>query len=370
MEVLEGGMTNKWMTMFCKDEKNIVATEIVPKTKQMTESPSLNWALGGGFYRGYTTVLYGPEGGGKSLTTMIAVAALHQSDPEAIAFLVSTEMREIPKDRLRVLGVDPDRLIVRNANTLHDVFDWISSLDSSFTNSDGSKGGPGLAYALAEGAPVKALLVDSIKGIQGPREQDAVSVEKEIMGDLSKFLNPALRKVLPVIRQYDLMTIFVQQVNMNMNQDEVKYYNKKYTIPSGQSLKHFAETMALIERVEKKDSKLFSEEMKGVRKLPIQEGHTIRVRVDKANLDRPFRDAEYRIHYGKGVVDTGIEVALLSTGLNVIYHPIAEKSGKPNKMMWQFGDQKWKGFDNLCNALDESPELQRKVMAAVYDLDK
>jgi RecA/RadA recombinase len=322
-------MTSKWMSMFCKDEKNIIATDVVPKTKLMTDSPSLNWALGGGFYCGYTTVLYGSESSGKSLTSMIAVAALHRSDPEAIACLVSTEMREEPKDRLKNLGIDPERLFIRNANTLHDVFDWVASLDSNFTNSDGTRGGAGLAYALEQGAPIKALLIDSIKGIQGPREQDAISAEKEIMGDLSRFLNPALRKILPVIRKYNLMTIFVQQVNMNMNQDEVKYYNKKYTIPSGQSLKHYAETMALIERVEKK--KIFNDEMKGVRKLPIQEGHTIRVKVDKANLDKPFREAEYRIHYSKGVVDQGIEIALLATGLGVIYHPITEKSGKPNK---------------------------------------
>lgn len=370
MEVLEGGMTNKWMSMFCKDEANIMAENVIPKSKVMTASPSLNWAFNGGFYQGFTTTLYGPEGSGKSLTSMLAIAAIHQADPEAIAVLESTEMRPPPPERLRVLGIDPSRLLIRQKNTLHDVFDWIESTDSSFINSDGTKGGPGLQYALSEGANIKALVVDSIKGIVGPREQDAKSSEKEIMGDLSRFLNPALRRVLPIIREYSLMTIFVQQVNMNMNQDEVKYQNKKYTIPSGQSLKHYSENMALIERVTTKDSKIFNEEMKGVRKLPIQDGHTIRVKVDKANLDKPFREAEFRIHYGKGVVDQGIEIALLATGLGVIYHPIAEKSGKPNKMMWQYGDQKWKGFDNLCSTLEEAPELQREVMASVYDLDK
>jgi len=370
MEILEGGMTNKWMSMFTKDESNIVAEDVIPRTKIMTASPSLNWAMNGGFYRGFTICLYGPEGSGKSLTSLIAIAALHQSDPEAIAVLISTEMRPPTPERLRVLGIDPGRLIIRQKNTLHDVFDWIESGDSIFTNSDGSKKGSGLRYVLEQGAPIKALAIDSIKGIVGPREQDSKSSEKEIMGDLSRFLNPALRRVLPVIRQYELMTIFVQQVNINMNADEVKYQNKKYVIPSGQSLKHFCENMALIERVNAKDSKIFSEEMKGVRKLPVQEGHTIRIKVDKANLDKPFREAEYRIHYGKGVVDQGIEVALLATGLGVIFHPIAKSSGKPNKMMWQFGDQNWKGFDNLCHDLDEKPELQREIMAAVYDLDK
>lgn len=367
MEVVEMSKeTKKWMTMFSKDEKNMVASAVAPKTKIFTPSPSLNWALSGGFYRGYTTCLYGPEGSGKSLISMLAIGALHQSDPEALACLITTEMRPPAPDRLTTLGIDPDRLIIRQANTLHDVFDYIESKDSSFTNSDGTKGAPGLAYALMEGAPIRGLVVDSIKGIQGPKEQDSSTSEKDIMGDLSKYLNPALRKALPIIRKYDLLSIFVQQVNMNMNPDEVKYQNKKYTIPSGQALKHFCEVMALVERVENKASKIFSTDTKSIRELPVQEGHTIRVKVEKANLDSPFREAEFRIHYKKGVVQTGLEVAQLASNIGVIYHPISESSGKENNSMWAFADHKWKGFDNMVADLEERPELQREIMAAVY----
>lgn len=360
--------TNKWMSMFCKDEKNIIASETLPRERVITKSPSLNWALNGGFCKGYTTVLYGPEGSGKSLTSMLAVAALHQSDPEALAMLISTEMREVSPNRLRILGVDPERLIIRHANTVHDVFDYIASMDVTFKNSDGSKSGAGLSYALHEGAPIQGLIIDSIKGIRGPKEQDAKSSEDTIMGDLSKYLNGSLRLILPIIRKYNLMTIFVQQVNMNMNPDEVKYQNKKWTIPSGQALKHFAETMALIEQVTKKDSKIFDEELKSIRQLPVQQGHTIRVRVDKANLDRPFREAEFQIHYDKGVVNTALEVAMLATNLGVVRHPLTDK-GTENRLMWEYKDQKWKGINGVIDALESSPELQREVMADVITMD-
>lgn len=365
--------TNKWMSMMLKDEKNLQATMVRSRDRVFTPSPSLNWALGGGFYKGYTTCLYGPEGSGKSLVSMMALGALMQSDPEAIAVLVSTEMRSPTPDRLRKLGIDPDRLLIREANTLHDVFDWIASQDERFVNSDGSKGSPGLRYMLEQGAPIKGLIIDSVKGIMGPKEQGIDTVEKEFMGDLSKFLNPSLKAILPVIRQFDLMTILVQQVNMNMNPDEVKYQNKKWTVPSGQSLKHFCETMALVERVESKDSKIFDDTMQSIRELPVQRGHTVRVRVEKANLDAPFREAEFQVDYFKGIVNTGLEVAKLSANLNIIKHPINEK-GAPILAQWTFKDgdidKKWIGFANAVKDIEENPEFQRALMARIYELDK
>lgn len=368
-------MANKWMTAFLKDEKNKLGSLVVPKGRVLTPSPSLNWALSGGFYKGYATCLYGPEGGGKSLTTMAAIGSLMQADPEAMAVLISTEMRAPTPDRVAKLGVDPDRLMIREANTLHDVFDWIASMDDKFTNSDGTKGSPGLAYMLADGAPIKALIIDSIKGIRGPKEQNLETVEKEYMGDLSKFLNPSLKVILEIIRKHNLMTIFVQQVNMNLNPDEVKYQNKKWVIPNGQSLKHFCETMALVERVESKDSKIFDDSMKSIREIAVQNGHTVRVRVEKANLDSPFREAEFQVDYRKGIVNIPMEVANLAANLGVISHPVNAETGKPIASQWVFEGQngiskKWIGFANAVTEIESNPELQAAIMTKINGMDK
>jgi len=365
-------MSNPWIGLMMQDEKNMIAEQVSPKVKLPTASPSKNWAMSGGTYCGYTTCYYGPEGSGKSLASMIDVAALHKADPEAIAMLISTEFRSPAPEKLRALGVDPARLWVRQANTLHDVFDWVSSKDSVFKNSDGTDGAPGMLYMLMGDksrklppANIKALIVDSIKDIQGPREQAAISSEANVMGDLSKFLNPALRQILPVIRDYDLMTIFIQQVNMNMDADEVKYQNKKWIIPSGQSLKHFCETMALVERVTSKDSKIFSKEMESVRELPVQEGHTIRLKVEKANLDSPFREAEFQIHYKKGVVNVGLEVAKLAFGLGIVRHPMNDK-GKPINTQYEYKDKKWIGYDNMVNEFEANVEMMNDIMVECY----
>jgi RecA/RadA recombinase len=378
-----------YMAMFQKDERNLKGSEVVSKGRVMTPSPSLDWATNGGFYRGYTVCLYGPEGSGKSFLSMVALGSLMKFDPEAMGVTISTEFRAPTPSRVAKLGVDGNRHMIREANTVHDVFDWICSDDSNFENSDGTKGAPGLLYMLKEGAPIKALIIDSIKGIAGPKELKSESSEKDIMGDLSKYLNPSLRSILPVIRKYNLMTIFVQQVNENMNPDEVKYQGIRWKVPSGQALKHFCENMILVEKVIGKETKLFSDSMNQSREIPVQEGHSIRVRVDKANLDAPFREAEFQIKYNKGMVNSGLEVAKLATGVGVIYHPLSatvnKKTGQrePNNQLWavMLDDKEvvWEaltktdtapgksGYDVMVDDLEAKPELQRKIMAAVHE---
>jgi recombination protein RecA len=360
---------NKWLTMMMKDEKNLIGSLVKARERVLTASPSLNWALSGGFYKGYASCVYGPEGAGKSLVSMMAIGALQKADPEAIAVVITTEMRAPTPERLLQLGVDPSRTLFRMVNTLHDVFDWITSTDEKFVNSDGTKGGPGMSFMIEQGAPIKALVIDSIKGIRGPKEQNIDTVEKDFMGDLSKFLNPSLKSILEVIRKNDIMTIFVQQVNMNMDADEVKYQGKKYLIPSGQSLKHFCESMMLVTRVESKDSKMFDETMHSIRDLPVQRGHTVRVKVEKDNLNAPFREAEFQIDYSQGVVNTGLEIAKLAVGLNVISHPLNDK-GAPIAAQWLFGTKKWIGFANAVKEIEADLGLQDAIMDAIDDYNK
>ncbi len=388
------------MEMFQEDEKNIIGSEVSARTKIALDSPGINWAMGGGFYQGYTVCLYGPEQGGKSFLSMCGLGALHRFDPDAIGVTISSEFRPPVPERAAKLGVDPKRHMIRQANTIHDIFDWIVSRDPKFKSSDGKTGGPGLLYMLEQGAPIKYLGIDSIKGIRGPKEVKATSMsstnqigsqgakggaEKMDMGDLSRFLNPALREILPVIRQYNIMTVFVQQVNENMNADEVEYQGIKWKIPCGQALKHFCEHMVLVERINNKDSKIFSDQMilngspKASSEVSIQEGHTIRATVSKANLDSPFRTAEFQVKYNTGIVNQGLEVAKLATGTGAVYHPFSEQTKKEiankeppkvNNAWWAAvldgQEVKWNGFDNLVEDLNAKPELQRALMAEVY----
>lgn len=363
------GKMAKYMSMFENDEKNLICESVKAKEKVMTASPSLNWALNGGFYKGYTTMLVGPDGGGKSLISMLAAGALMQSDPEAFVYLISTEFRAPTPERAATLGVDPKRLIIREVNNASDVFDWIVCEEENFTNSDKTKS-KGFKWLLKDGAPIKGLIIDSIKGIITARESNLEKVTEDNFSDLSRILNISLRRVLSTLRDFNIMTILIQQVNANMDQNEVKYGNK-FLIPSGWALKHFVESYAFVERVDSKESKLLDDEAKSLvgKDKFVQVGQTVRVTMKKANMDRPAREAEFRINYSKGIVDIGLEVVELATKLGVIKHPINPQTGKEIASQYVFGDKKWIGIDNIVEEAENDSMLRRDLMNAIYSLN-
>lgn len=358
---------NKWIDMFMKDEKATVGSMVEAKERCVTASPSLNWSLGGGFYYGHSTCLYGPEGSGKSLIAQMTIGALHRSDPKALAVVNTSEFRAPTPERQKLLGIDPARIVFRKCNTIHDIFDWMTCKDSEFVNTDGTKGAPGMLYMLGEGAPIRAVITDSIKGIRGPRESVLGSLEDDYMMDLSKVLNPCFRAITEPIDKYNLLSVFVQQVNENNNADEVKYQGIKWKVPCGQALKHFCVSMALVERVTKKDSKSFNEDLENISEKSLQTGHTIRVRVEKANMDKPFREAEFKIDYDRGVVETELEVVKMAAGLGVIHHPINPDNQKPIVNQWTFNSgeikKTWVGFAKALEEISASPELLAALVA-------
>jgi RecA/RadA recombinase len=364
----------QWATLLSRGDRSLIGRDVPPRERVPLASPSLTWALSGGLVYGDTSCAYGPEGSGKSLISMLMTASIHQTDPDALVVLNSAEMRRPSPDKIRALGVDPNRLIIRCVNSLNDIFDWAACKDEKFKLSDGSAD-MGLLYLLRKGAPIRGMITDSIKAIRGPREMKAESAEDDIMGDLSKFLNPALREALPVIRDHNICNMFVQQLNMNMDSDDKKKTGRKYTIPSGMSLRHFCETMMMVERVDAVASRLVDETKTGVReKEALRIGHTIRVKVEKANLDTPFRQAEFKLDYNKGVVGVGEEVVKLTYGLGILRHPIKkdEKKGTeaPIANQYAFQDKVWIGWDNCVAELERDAALRDRMMTAVYDMDK
>src|ERR1700677_1559456 len=78
-------------------------------------SPSLGYIWGNkthGLPRGFSCILWGSPGGGKSLIASAIAGQLHQDDPEAWVLKFSTEMREaaqVTPDLKRILGIDDSR---------------------------------------------------------------------------------------------------------------------------------------------------------------------------------------------------------------------------------------------------------------------
>jgi recombination protein RecA len=343
-------MSSKWMKKLSGDF-GVVASELEHKLLpvQSTRSPSLNWATGiGGFQSGKVSVLYGPESSGKSLLAMMAVADYQKRDQEAEFIWFDSEF-SFNSNLFKKIGGDLSRLLVKRSNNPVDIFDFI---------------GGEMLEMLQEGAPFKGIVVDSIKAIRYPKEVNMKQTTDQKMGGTgASYLPSALKLILPVIAEHNLLTFFIQQVTMEI--DPMKALRNPYVITEGRALKHAADIMLEITKLDTKAGVLESGE--NIHGGAQQVGHKVRVKVKKNRLGRPARSAQFTYHYDKGIIDTDVEIFELGKSLGVVFHPKNPDTGKENVQMWQFGNyDPVRGEANMLAFVKSSKKVQDEIMQACF----
>ena len=305
-------------------------------------SPSLNWSTTiGGFRPGKVAVLFGPESAGKSLLALMALIELQRRDSEAIGIYFDTEF-SFNTDLFIKLGGDADRLIVRRSNKPESIFDYIAGE---------------LLEMLQDGAPIKAIVIDSIKAIRYPKDIKKISTDQVYAGGGSNYLPSALKMIIPVIAEYNLLTFFVTQVGMNL--DPMKALRNPYTLPDGMALKHAADLMLEITRLDTKAGAVEGGDT--IAGGTAQVGHKVRVKVRKNRMGIPARVAQFTFHYEKGITDIGGEIFELAKSLNII----GKKDGAGNAIY--FGEIKLgRGLEDAKTTVSNDKDLQDDIMEACY----
>ncbi len=342
---------SKWMSKLTADFGAVAETlnsklpPVVP-----TRSPSLNWATSiGGFQPGKVAVLYGPESSGKSLLAMMAVADEQKKDKDAIFIWFDAEFSFNLPLFLKI-GGDAKRLIVRKSNDPLKIFDYI---------------GGEMLEALQEGAPIRGIVIDSIKAIRYPKEANMKQTTDQKMGGTgASYLPSTLKLVIPVIAEYNLLTFFIQQVTMEI--DPMKALRNPYVITEGRALKHAADIMLEIVKLDTKNGIIESGET--ISGAAQQTGHKVRIKVKKNRLGAPARMAQFTYHYDNGIVDTATEIFELGKSLGVVFHPINPETGKVNAQMWQVGSHApIRGEANMLAFVQGSKAVQDEIMGACYE---
>ena len=336
---------SKWMEKLTKDFGKLAEDMPKPTDNVISlASPSLNWAVGnGGFVRGKSICLYGPESGGKSLLMQLIMAKIQQEDPEAIGILFDAEYSFNP-EWFKKLGGDPKRLIVRQTNDPLKIFDYMSPEGEMYE-------------MLQDGAPIRFVGIDSVKAIRYPKDIKKQSTDMVMGGGGASYLGSALKGVLPVIREFNVTTIMVQQVYEEM--DQYKKMNNPYIVPDGRALKHFCDYMIQVEKLETKAGRI--EEGTNIHGGAQQIGHIIRAKCKKNRLAAPYRTAQLTLRYEGGITDTDVELYELAKSLGVIYHPM--KEGKVNNQMWQVGNHEpVRGENNIRDFVLGSKEVQDEIL--------
>lgn len=341
---------SKWMSKLTADFGAVAATlnsKLPPVVA--TRSPSLNWATGiGGFQPGKVSVLYGPESSGKSLLAMMAVADEQKKDSEAIFIWFDAEF-SFNLTLFKKIGGDDKRLIVRKSNDPLKIFDYI---------------GGEMLEALQEGAPIRGIVIDSIKAIRYPKEANMKQTTDQKMGGTgASYLPSTLKLVIPVIAEYNLLTFFIQQVTMEI--DPMKALRNPYVITEGRALKHAADLMLEIVKLDTKNGIVESGET--ISGAAQQTGHKVRIKVKKNRLGAPARMAQFTYHYDNGIIDTATEIFELGKSLGVVFHPRNPETGKENVQMWQVGNHDAiRGEANMLAFVQGSKTVQDEIMKACF----
>ncbi|MBQ9346968.1 MAG: recombinase RecA, partial [Oscillibacter sp.] len=198
---------------------------------------------------------------------------------------------------------------------------------------------------LVRSGAVDVVVVDSVAALV-PRSEIEGEMGDSFVGLHARLMSQALRKLTGAIGKTDTIVIFINQLREKVG---VMYGNPEVTT-GGRALKFYSSIRIDIRRIEaiKNGTELI--------------GNRTRAKVVKNKLAPPFREAEFDIIYGQGIVHEG-ELVDLAVKLDLM-----QKSGS----WFAMGDQRiGQGRDAAKRYLQENPEIADKLEADIRaNLDK
>ncbi len=282
-----------------------------------TGSLSLDIALGaGGVPKGRIVEIYGPESSGKTTVALHMVAEVQKRG--GIAGFIDAEHALDPA-YARNIGVDVDNL-------------YISQPDNGEQALE-------ITEMMVRSGAVDIVIVDSVAALVPKAEIDGDMGDSH-MGLQARLMSQALRKLTSVVSKTNCIVIFINQLREKIG---VMYGNPE-TTTGGRALKFYATIRLDVRRVEQLKQ---SGEVVG--------NHT-RIKVVKNKIAPPFKEAEFDIMFGKGIVKEG-DIIDLAADCGVVvksgawYAYNGEKIGQGRENAKQF----------LRNNPEACDEIERKV---------
>jgi len=298
-------------------ERTHMNVETIP-----TGSLSLDIALGGGLPRGRIVEIFGPEGGGKTTLTLHAIAEAQKQG--GICAFVDAEHALDPA-YAKALGVDVDNLYVSQPDNGEQALE--------------------IADTLVRSGSIDLLVIDSVAALT-PRAE----IEGE-MGDLqvggqARLMSQGCRKLASTVGRAGAVAIFINQIREKIG----VMYGSPETTPGGRALKFFASVRMRVSKAEFIKS--------GTEEIGIR----TRVKIQKNKIAPPFREIEYDMLFGKGIVKYGDILDL------AIKADLAQKGGA----WFTINGERFQGRENAVNYLKENQELAEdleKNIRSIYNLD-
>ena len=278
-----------------------------------TGSLSLDIALGlGGVPKGRIIEIYGPESSGKTTVALHMVAEVQKRG--GVAGFIDAEHALDPA-YAKNIGVDIDNLYISQPDCGEQALE--------------------ITETMVRSGAVDIVIVDSVAALVPKQEIDGDMGDSH-MGLQARLMSQALRKLTAVISKSNCIVIFINQLREKVG---VMFGNPE-TTTGGRALKFYASIRLDVRRVEtlKQGGEVV--------------GNHTRVKVVKNKVAPPFKEAEFDIMFGKGIVKEG-DLIDIAANLGII-----SKSGA-----WYAyeGEKIGQGRENAKAFIASHPEVAEEV---------
>jgi recombination protein RecA len=300
-----------------------------------TGSLTLDVVLGGGWPMNHWVEVVGEASHGKTALALKTIAANQSLDPDFTVVWIAAEQFDTKYAQL--CGVDTDRVLLVETNSMEDAFDSV--------------------IQFCESKSVDMVVVDSLPALV-PSAEDEKSMEEFTVGRGAMLTNKFFRKVSAATKR-DLVEEERPVLGLMINQYRMKIgvmHGDPRTTPGGLGKDYAYSIRCEVKRDE------WLEAGTGQDKKRV--GQTIRVRTIKNKTFPPQQTAYLDFYFSDGGIisageyDRAKEIVALS-----ILNGIVDRRGG-----WMYyGDRKWQGAQALIDSLREELDLSAELSSAVMD---
>jgi recombination protein RecA len=280
-----------------------------------TGSPALDESIGiGGIPMGRITQFAGKESSGKTMLALSCIKQYLDKNPDNTALFIDAEYTYDPTWAAKQ-GVDTDRVMVIKTNDAKAIFEGlIGRVKVNSVTKKVTKSMRGILDHVIEGTDPRfkdlgIIVLDSIAVLNTPLEISA-DIGKANMAPIPRFLSTELKKLTPVVAQANVAFVGINQVRVNLGQ----MFGDPTTSPGGKALKHACSLMLNMAPILSADATVKNSKGEKI-------GHVVRAKIQKNKVGAPFRQAEYKVEYEKGIVNKHEELFELAVKYGLIERP-------------------------------------------------
>jgi recombination protein RecA len=321
--------------------KKLGENTVVPASKTRipgripTGSLTLDVVLGGGWPMNHWVEIVGEASHGKTAIALKTIATNQTLDPNFTVVWIAAE--QFDTSYAKMCGVDTDRVLLVETNSMEDAFDAV--------------------IQFCESKSIDMVVIDSLPALV-PSAEDEKSMEEFTVGRGAQLTNKFFRKVSAATKR-DLVEEERPVLGIMINQYRMKIgvmHGDPRTTPGGLGKDYAYSIRCEVKRDE------WLEAGTGQDKKRV--GQTIRVRTIKNKTFPPQQTAYLDFYFADGgVIDSGeYDRAKEIVALSILNGIVDRRGG------WMYyGERKWQGAQALIDSLREEVDLSAELSKAVLD---